>query len=430
MAGTTPEEDMNLWSDGDTSSAEIAELRIGKDGKPHGISIGQSLRNTGPKISQGSFGHPDECKPCQFYCFSWAGCQQGDSCNFCHLEHLKKQSSKSKSRKQNKLQQPNMASKTDDDDISQYYTGDSPHESEELHSGVSETTASHASPPGQDSTTAEMLPTSDSVTSGEEKQTLERNGPQHSAGSGLHPVQCVPCSFYCYSRSGCSQGSNCSYCHMEHLRIGRRHRRAAVRERKKQTENEYAEAYKEEGIFLPDRDSGGPLVAARSGVSRVSAAAEIPESLKLHQSVPFLAALSTLPFVQHHVTAQKGTEQLPSHGQAVRTSVGLPMKYAETQPLPLPYSLLHSSPVDGPPAPVVAASWKSVDGWRDHHRLDRAWDAGNCNLGAAIPPGLESWNSNKRCSQGFSGCGFSLKNARAVLEDMISKEMLPTDAVA
>mmetsp|Transcript_93249 Transcript_93249/g.241007 ORF Transcript_93249/g.241007 Transcript_93249/m.241007 type:complete len:616 (+) Transcript_93249:97-1944(+) len=44
-----------------------------------------------------------------------------------------------------------------------------------------------------------------------------------SAGSSLHPGQCKPCSFFCYSFSGCSKGKECTYCHMSHPR--RRSRR-------------------------------------------------------------------------------------------------------------------------------------------------------------------------------------------------------------
>mmetsp|Transcript_109189 Transcript_109189/g.216800 ORF Transcript_109189/g.216800 Transcript_109189/m.216800 type:complete len:242 (+) Transcript_109189:58-783(+) len=47
-------------------------------------------------------------------------------------------------------------------------------------------------------------------------ETLQADGPQTSEGSALHPTDCVPCSFYCYSLRGCIRGIECKFCHMEH----------------------------------------------------------------------------------------------------------------------------------------------------------------------------------------------------------------------
>mmetsp|Transcript_671 Transcript_671/g.1465 ORF Transcript_671/g.1465 Transcript_671/m.1465 type:complete len:401 (+) Transcript_671:92-1294(+) len=46
-----------------------------------------SLKTAGPMESLGSSGHPDNCKPCAFYCFSLCGCRMDRDCNFCHLFH-------------------------------------------------------------------------------------------------------------------------------------------------------------------------------------------------------------------------------------------------------------------------------------------------------------------------------------------------------
>mmetsp|Transcript_51919 Transcript_51919/g.163016 ORF Transcript_51919/g.163016 Transcript_51919/m.163016 type:complete len:419 (+) Transcript_51919:104-1360(+) len=46
-----------------------------------------SLRKDGPSVSRGGQGHPDDCKPCAFYCFSLRGCRNGGSCPYCHLFH-------------------------------------------------------------------------------------------------------------------------------------------------------------------------------------------------------------------------------------------------------------------------------------------------------------------------------------------------------
>mmetsp|Transcript_5244 Transcript_5244/g.12627 ORF Transcript_5244/g.12627 Transcript_5244/m.12627 type:complete len:652 (-) Transcript_5244:136-2091(-) len=43
-----------------------------------------------------------------------------------------------------------------------------------------------------------------------------------SMGSLLHPDDCRPCSFFCYSLVGCNRGKACKFCHMEHPRKGRR----------------------------------------------------------------------------------------------------------------------------------------------------------------------------------------------------------------
>mmetsp|Transcript_23225 Transcript_23225/g.54380 ORF Transcript_23225/g.54380 Transcript_23225/m.54380 type:complete len:386 (-) Transcript_23225:111-1268(-) len=46
-----------------------------------------SLRKDGASANSGSAGHPDECKPCAFYCYSLRGCRNGDKCSYCHLFH-------------------------------------------------------------------------------------------------------------------------------------------------------------------------------------------------------------------------------------------------------------------------------------------------------------------------------------------------------
>jgi PAS domain S-box-containing protein len=43
-----------------------------------------------------------------------------------------------------------------------------------------------------------------------------------SIGSVLHPDHCTPCSFFCYSLSGCNRGTECEYCHEDHPKKARR----------------------------------------------------------------------------------------------------------------------------------------------------------------------------------------------------------------
>jgi hypothetical protein len=57
------------------------------------------------------------------------------------------------------------------------------------------------------------------------EHSLLNEGPKLSRGSVNHPHQCVPCSFYCYTWKGCSQGIDCSFCHMEHFSLRHRGKR-------------------------------------------------------------------------------------------------------------------------------------------------------------------------------------------------------------
>mmetsp|Transcript_38062 Transcript_38062/g.89081 ORF Transcript_38062/g.89081 Transcript_38062/m.89081 type:complete len:233 (-) Transcript_38062:290-988(-) len=48
------------------------------------------LAFNGPSKSKGSVGHPNECKACAFYCFSYGGCRRGEDCDYCHMTHESK----------------------------------------------------------------------------------------------------------------------------------------------------------------------------------------------------------------------------------------------------------------------------------------------------------------------------------------------------
>jgi len=47
-----------------------------------------------------------------------------------------------------------------------------------------------------------------------------------SVGSLRHPENCTPCSFHCYSLSGCNRGEACEFCHREHARRPKKKRLA------------------------------------------------------------------------------------------------------------------------------------------------------------------------------------------------------------
>jgi len=58
--------------------------------QPPGTGPYATLHNEGPQTSAGSAGHPEECMPCTFYCFTRRGCNRGLDCRFCHLTHQSK----------------------------------------------------------------------------------------------------------------------------------------------------------------------------------------------------------------------------------------------------------------------------------------------------------------------------------------------------
>jgi hypothetical protein len=59
---------------------------------------------------------------------------------------------------------------------------------------------------------------------------LVSGGQGKSIGSVLHPDHCTPCSFFCYSLTGCNRGKECEYCHEDHpkanTRRGKKNRKA------------------------------------------------------------------------------------------------------------------------------------------------------------------------------------------------------------
>ena len=56
----------------------------------------ESFPGHGPQVSAGSFQHPDGCRPCQLYLYTWSGCRDGLACQYCHLEHESKRQRKRK----------------------------------------------------------------------------------------------------------------------------------------------------------------------------------------------------------------------------------------------------------------------------------------------------------------------------------------------
>jgi len=89
VAGTTWKDS---WSRDDDASSSDGDAQVAANAALD-TAVGEqltSLRRNGTSQSAGSRGHPDECKPCAFYCFSLRGCRNGDACGYCHMFHESK----------------------------------------------------------------------------------------------------------------------------------------------------------------------------------------------------------------------------------------------------------------------------------------------------------------------------------------------------
>jgi hypothetical protein len=87
------------------------------DGQAPGTGPYETLALQGPRNSEGSSGHPEECLPCTFYCFTRRGCNRGTDCRFCHLVHqsklqLRRESWKKQQREKRKAIRERMATES------------------------------------------------------------------------------------------------------------------------------------------------------------------------------------------------------------------------------------------------------------------------------------------------------------------------------
>lgn len=87
------------------------------DGQAPGTGPYETLAVQGPRPSEGSSGHPEECLPCTFYCFTRRGCNRGTDCRFCHLVHqsklqLRRESWKKQQREKRKAIRERMATES------------------------------------------------------------------------------------------------------------------------------------------------------------------------------------------------------------------------------------------------------------------------------------------------------------------------------
>lgn len=207
---------------------------------------------------------------------------------------------------------------------------------------------------------------------------LERDGPQESQGSLGHPSQCVPCSFYCYSMSGCVKGVQCSFCHMEHLRQGHRRRR----KRTKKDESPELET----GAESPKLENEDPQCPKKVEISRnkltnidlntittnvdVNKDAEIPRKIGLPPGLP--PSEMTLP----------STSRVFNMGDAI-TDLGVWSPY--------PGAAVSVKPLPEPPWPSIAPAPLAQDNFILPPGLHIQSQGANCkevDTGVCPPPGL------------------------------------------
>jgi hypothetical protein len=134
--------------------------------------------------------------------------------------------------------------------------------------------------------------------------TLEEHGEMWSKGSEMHPVDCTPCAFYCFKRSGCEKGESCNFCHMGHE--SRRRRRRVERKRRLQEDTRL------------DRGAVAATETRRVGTSAVADCLQPVSGKKV--SCPYFANQEDLPHksTQKHISEQT-MHSFPHHCD--RTSV-------------------------------------------------------------------------------------------------------------
>eukprot|EP00746_Dinoflagellata_sp_MGD_P086548 gnl/MRDRNA2_/MRDRNA2_34266_c0_seq1.p1 gnl/MRDRNA2_/MRDRNA2_34266_c0~~gnl/MRDRNA2_/MRDRNA2_34266_c0_seq1.p1 ORF type:complete len:542 (+),score=83.40 gnl/MRDRNA2_/MRDRNA2_34266_c0_seq1:187-1812(+) len=116
-----------------------------------------------------------------------------------------------------------------------------------------------------------------------------------SIGSALHPYECTPCSFFCYSMVGCNKAENCEYCHEDHpkksRRRGKKKRRGDTAQNAELDMSQYPQNDSEEGN--DDKPSQQP--EAIRVVQQLPASATPNSLVQLLNSLAWLAPLPRVP---------------------------------------------------------------------------------------------------------------------------------------
>lgn len=84
-----------------SSDVDAPSPKVVDDEKRNVNTDGTSKETTGVP-SAGSIGHPGNCKPCSFYCYSMMGCKMEEECTFCHMNHPRRKGRKRQNRNADK----------------------------------------------------------------------------------------------------------------------------------------------------------------------------------------------------------------------------------------------------------------------------------------------------------------------------------------
>jgi len=202
----------------------------------------QSLARDGELPSIGGEAHPEGCRPCFFFCFSRTGCHNGRNCVYCHGWHLSKKTKRLM--KASSLQTSAVATNTASGSTAAASSlpisrGATAYGSATL--ATSSAASTGATAPASGSTSSDL-------------PSLEKNGPQPSRGGVQHPHGCRPCLFYCFSKPGCRNAYDCSFCHQVH-----------VSKRAARQQAQASRGALEVSSQAPQRRSSGAAVSAAGG---------------------------------------------------------------------------------------------------------------------------------------------------------------------
>lgn len=122
--------------------------------------------------------------------------------------------------------------------------------------------------------------------------TLHGEGPQTSAGSTNHPDQCMPCTFYCFTRRGCNRGADCRFCHLTH-QSKLQQRREAWKKQQREKRKSIRERVAQEAVARRggakanvNAKDGGPTRGATAGGGQGGTPGGIPMVSKDSYSWP------------------------------------------------------------------------------------------------------------------------------------------------
>jgi len=100
--------------------------------------------------------------------------------------------------------------------------------------------------------------------------TLASHGPAVSEGSKDHPNECMPCTFYCFTKRGCNRGKDCRFCHLTHQSKLQQRREAWKKQQREKRKSIRERARKEASVpkgVVPVKDNS-PNTQSNQAFSR------------------------------------------------------------------------------------------------------------------------------------------------------------------